>query len=164
MVDQVTFRTTDLTRWGVGKGTPLTNTEGDINFWVLFARLVELEENPPMPISIANIVVTDSQFIVVLTDSTELGPYALPVATFAYREEGWLNSMTYFAFDLVPVDGHGLFQVLREHVTPASPTEFDPDATDGQGNRLYKMLFGDPFADSVNNLMPALEHAAFGGI
>lgn len=166
MVDQITWRTTDLTRWGVGKGSLLTKEEGDMNFWVLYAMLTEIVENPPMPISIANIMVVDSQFIVVLTDSTELGPFNLPVAVFHFREEGWENNMTYFAFDLIPVPGAGLFMAKRQHVTPPSPAVFDPDAVDIEGNSLYQTLFMDSGADIDERLeaYPAIMHAAFGGI
>ena len=63
------------------KGSNLTAAEVDGNFTDLDDRVTELEDNPPEPVGIANVVVTGATFIVVLTDATELGPFVIPVAT-----------------------------------------------------------------------------------
>jgi hypothetical protein len=142
MADGIIFRNTDGAKWGAGKGSALTSLEGDENNWEFLQRIQAIEGNPPLPVSIANITVVGSQFQVELTDGSSLGPYALPVATFELKGE-WVNDMLYHELDMVSVANRGLYLVRIEHTTPSSPAIFDPTATDGGGNPLYLLLFGE---------------------
>lgn len=61
------------------KGSNLTPAEVDGNFTDLDDRVTEIEDNPVEPVGIANVVVDGATFTVVLTDTTELGPFDIPV-------------------------------------------------------------------------------------
>lgn len=74
------FRTTDVTRWGAGKGADLTPAEVDLNFYDLDERVVTIELNPPTPIEISEITVTGSSMTVHMADSSTFGPFTLPTA------------------------------------------------------------------------------------
>ena len=63
------------------KGTNLTADEVDENFSHLDDRIDTAVASIADPNGIANIVQNGSTFVVVLDDSTELGPFTLPVAT-----------------------------------------------------------------------------------
>lgn len=64
------------------KGSNLTPAEVDGNFTDLDGRVTALEENPPEPNEISNILVVGTQMTIVLEDSTEFGPFTLPQANF----------------------------------------------------------------------------------
>jgi len=84
--------------WGTGKGSPLTSLEADGNTWDHEERIEELETNPTLPTSIANITVVGSQMSVVLTDATVLGPYTIPRVPF---QPSRVESLTGTSYDLV---------------------------------------------------------------
>lgn len=67
--------------WGSGKGSNLTAPELDGNFYHLVQEIAAAVGMIEEPVGISNIVQTGSTFIVVLDDSTELGPFTLPIAT-----------------------------------------------------------------------------------
>lgn len=134
----ITYRTTDGTKWGAGKGSNLTPTQVDINFWELAQRILELEENPPSAKDISNIEVIGSQMKIYLSDGTEFGPYTLPVAMFRYRGE-WAPTENYVFMDLVTVPQRGLYFI---NVTHTSDAEFDPDKVIS-GESVYTLMFGE---------------------
>jgi hypothetical protein len=138
-IAELTFRTTDATRWGLGKNAPLTSNEGDTNIWSLADRLSVLENNPPMPTDISNIVVIGNQMIVYLSNGGSFGPFILPTAILRFRGD-FVGGRSYMQLDIIRVPKQGLFLVNSDHV--AGPT-FDPNATDASSNALYQMLFGD---------------------
>lgn len=131
MPDQVTFVTTDMTRWGAGKGSPVTATERDIGAWSLQERIRELEENPPAAISIANITVSGSQMTVHLSNGSTLGPFTLPLAVPRWRDD-WIPGADYLANDWIRAPG-GLYLVLQAH---EADVEFDPNEQ-LSGNPVY---------------------------
>lgn len=135
----IVYRTTDGAKWGTGKGSNLTPTEVDNNFWELVERLVELEENPPTAVGISNIQVVGTTMMIYLSDGTEFGPYTLPVAQMDWRGD-WQPETQYYETNLVKVNGRGLYFVRLDHI---SDTTFNPEATDGLGNPLYGLTFGE---------------------
>ena len=140
--DGITYRTTDVLKWGTGKGSRLTSLEVDLNWWEVYSRLKSLEDNPPLPVSIEDFTIIGSTFQVNLTDGSNLGPFQLPIATFELKGE-WVNDMLYHELDIVSVIHRGLYLVRIQHTTPTAPAVFDPDADDGFGNPLYLLLFGE---------------------
>lgn len=125
--------------WGSGTGAPLNPSDVDDNFYGHETRIGGLETNPPIPISIASFETSGSQFYVHLTDSSILGPYALPQITWNFRG-AWTATTVYAAFDVVFVNG-GAYMVLRNHTSAAT---FDPSANDGSGHKFYGLLFALP--------------------
>lgn len=137
MVDIVTFRTTDGTRWGAGKGANLTPTEVDINFWAVLQRLVTLEDNPTQPIQIASFtVVNGTDLIITMMDGHEHGPLPLPVLRFTWRGD-WQTATDYVELDVVKVDGLGVYLVMQDHTSAGS---FDPNLEIG-GDPVYHQLW-----------------------
>lgn len=136
----IVYRSTDLTKWGPGKDQKLTIAEGDGNWWELAKAIDALINDPPSAVSIANITVVGSQMQIQLTNGQTMGPFALPVAAFRYRKDGYNVGDTYNVLDLLPIDGLGLYMVLTKHVASGA---FDPNGTDGSGNALFLLLFGE---------------------
>jgi hypothetical protein len=145
-MDGIDYRTTDNSRWGAGTGTGtggnLTPLQADLNFWTLYGRLKDLEDNPPEPVNILGFTIIGSQFQVNMTDGSHLGPYSLPIATFRMVGE-WVNSMPLQPLDIFTVEHDGVYITNIAHTTPASPATFDAAADDGSGNLLYTKVFGD---------------------
>lgn len=145
-MDGIDYRTTDNAKWGAGSGADasgdLTPSQVDNNFWTLYTRLKELEDNPPEAVDIIGFTVIGSQFQVNMSDGSTLGPYSLPIATFRMVGD-WTNSTAYLQLDILTVPHDGVYMVNVGHTTPASPATFDPLADDGSGNLLYTKVFGD---------------------
>lgn len=120
----IIYRTTGP--WGAGKGSNLTAPEVDGNFHDLTQRIADVEDNPPTPISIADITMVGSQIFITLTNGEEFGPFNVPTATFIWRDE-WTPSTVYAAFDVFKVTGVGQYLVINPHT---SPTTFDPESAD----------------------------------
>jgi len=137
--DGVTFATTDGTKWGAGKGAPLTAIEADNDLWELLRRLNAIEDTPPSAVSISNILVSGSQLSFQMSDGSSFGPFTLPIATFRLRGD-YVPGTHYFELDLVSVPQQGLFLVRLEH-NGANP--FNPAATDGSGHAIYLKVFGE---------------------
>jgi hypothetical protein len=136
----MTYRTTDLVKWGTGKGANLTATELDENFWDVVERLSTLEDNPPEAVGISNITVAQTTMMIYMTDGSTFGPFVLPVANWAWKGE-WTEGVHYYQLDLVTVAGRGLYLVLNEHDAVAP---FDPDATTPiDGFAEYQLVFGE---------------------
>lgn len=134
-----TYRTTDLAKWGTGKGSDLSPAEVDDNFWTAIQRIVALEARPEPAAAIDHFEVSGTSFYVVLTDATVLGPYELPVATFTSRGD-WMPSTIYNVLDTVSYNG-GLYVVLFDHT---SDLTFDPGANDGSGHDYYGLMLTIP--------------------
>jgi hypothetical protein len=117
------YRTTGA--WGAGKGSNLTAAEVDGNFYTLLLRIIDLEENPPSPISIADITMTGNQIVIHMTNGEVHGPFNVPVATFTWMEE-WTPNTSYNVFDVFIVPGDGQYLVIEPY---ESATDFDPNAS-----------------------------------
>lgn len=130
------WRTTDLLKWGAGKGSKLTKIEIDGNFWELLSRLVALETNPPGVDEITNITLVGSQLTIFTSSGGAFGPYTIPVSVFHFAGT-WLAGATYSELDLVRVEGLGLYLVLDDHVAAAT---FNPAATGPNGALYLHML------------------------
>lgn len=141
-MDGVTYRTDDVAKWGTGKGSNLTPTEVDLNFWEVYSRLKYIEDHPPVPVMITDIVVIGSTFQINMSDGSHYGPFDLPIAILEWTGE-WVNSMVYAKLDLVTVAQQGLYIVMYPHTSP--PTgPFNENATDPtSGNPLYIKIFGE---------------------
>jgi hypothetical protein len=129
-----TFRTTDNTRWGAGKGADLTAVEVDMNFWDAIERISALEAEPPEAVGIDTITSTDNTFTVHLTDGSTQGPFNLPTAQFTvipWTPNTLLSSNTFVT------EGSSTYLVNLTHTSASS---FDPNATDGFGHDLYGLL------------------------
>jgi hypothetical protein len=69
-----------------------------------------------------------------------------------WRSE-WTISTAYVAFDFVTVTGSGLYGVLQDHTS--DDTAFDANATDIDGNLLYRKVIG--FSGSTANVDDLLD-------
>lgn len=139
-----TYRTTDLSRWGVGQGSNLSATQFDLNFWDSETRLTALEDHPHEGLGISDFVVHGDQMTVVMSDLTVRGPFALPIASRNFRGT-WQPATTYFVNDETTIN-NSVYVVLVDHVSAGS---FDPNATDGHGHNLYG------FELAVDGALPA---------
>lgn len=117
------FRTTDLLKWGAGKGSNLTPGEVDENFWELWALLTDLTSEPLQPLEIQSIAVTggDQMRITMSDGTTVFGPFTLPKGALTFRD-AWEAGTLYHPFDLFTADD-GLYVVLQEHT---SASDFSP--------------------------------------
>jgi hypothetical protein len=129
-----TFRTTDLARWGVGKGAPLSSLEADMNLWDILERLDALEADPPDAVGVESVTVTDNTFTFHMTDGSTQGPFNLPAAKFTVIP--W-TPLTLLSPNTFVTEGGNTYLVLQPHTSAAS---FDPNANDGLGNDLYGLL------------------------
>lgn len=133
MVNVLTYATDDFTRWGAGKGAPLTAHEHDESHYNLDRRLDDLETNPPTAISIASVTSNGSQLTFHLSNGDTLGPITLPVAVFQERGS-WRAGRDYHRLDTVRVGGFGRYLILKDHHSEAP---FDPDRQIAGGNVYY---------------------------
>jgi hypothetical protein len=134
-----TYRTDDGTRWGIGKGSNLTPAEVDINFWDVIQRLIALEALPDAAAGIDHFEISGTSLYVHMTDTTVLGPYPLPVATFLARGE-WAAATAYAVMDTFTING-GLYVVTWPHTSAAT---FDAGANDGAGHNYYVLMIQTP--------------------
>ncbi len=109
--------------WGGGKGGNLTPAEVDQNFYDIDERVVDLETNPPVAVSIASINVSGSSMTIFLDDSTELGPFTLPTASFNWRG-AWVEGISYLEMDVFYAVGEGVYLVTADY---ESASNFDPE-------------------------------------
>jgi hypothetical protein len=141
-MDGITYRTDDAGRWLTGKGANLTPTEVDLNFWELYSRLKNLEDNAPLPVMITDITVIGSTFQVEMSDGSHFGPFDLPIAKFEWQG-AWVNDAIYAKLDLVTVPQKGLYIVMFPHTAPHTGP-FDESAVDvGTGDPIYIKIFGE---------------------
>lgn len=125
--------------WGSGKGSRLTSTEADNNFYDLASR-VGVIEDLPVGVFIEDITFTGATITFHLSDDTTRGPFPLPVALFN-PVGAWANDTPYNYLDLVTVPTLGLYVVMVAHTTPSAPAEFDPnEVSDSDGDLLYRIV------------------------
>jgi hypothetical protein len=122
------------------KGSPLTSAEVDANFLELRMGLDDILGGEVEPVGIADISVVAGSLTVTLTDTTELGPFPIPVSAFNWRGE-WANGTSYSINDFFTVAGLGVFLTLEPHFAPGSGP-FDPAAVDSEFEPLYRQVFG----------------------
>jgi hypothetical protein len=139
MVDQVTFRTDDDTRWGPGQGSDLSATVIDINFWVLLTAVQALQTQSNDHAGIDHFVITGTTLFVHLTNHMVLGPYTLPMANWNFTGE-WHQLHVYNAFDVFTHD-KAVYLVLMQHT---SRSEFAADAADDTAHKFYGLLLAAP--------------------
>lgn len=116
-------------------GRELTAVEVDGNFFYLFSLLSAVIDHTPTAINISHFIVSGSQFSVVMTDHSVIGPYDLPVAQWNDRGD-WQPSTIYVKQDIIR-SGGALYLTIFDHT---SGLTFDPDANDGMGNNFYSLL------------------------
>lgn len=121
-----------------GKGSQLTSLEGDYNNFKLATGVVDLQV---LMASVGAGIVSGTQdtpttFSFTLSDATVIGPFTIPTTAFNGRGE-WQPSVSYAVNDMVYY-GTGIYIVEVAHV---SDTTFDPNATDGNANDLYGLVF-----------------------
>lgn len=132
------YKNTDLAKWGVGKGAPLSSLEADTNVWDLVQRIDALQENPVLPAEISGFAVEGRRLTVTMSDGRSFGPFALPIAAFRWRAD-WAPATTYVDLDVVRVADVGVYLVLQSH---ASAATFDPNAMGEDAGALYHQVFG----------------------
>jgi len=135
------YRTTGA--WGAGKGTNLTPVEADGNIYDLAQQIAAIIADPPQPNEIAAIDVTDDQMTIIMDDSTEFGPFTLPLAELKW-EDAWLPSTAYKRGNLLTAtvsELEGVYLVNQDHTSAAGT--FDPDAGNLSGP-YYTFLFPSP--------------------
>lgn len=139
MVDSITFRTNDGTRWGAGLGADLSASQIDINFWVLFTAVEALQDHADTHAGIDHFVVNGNLLYVYLTNHLVLGPYTLPQAQWNFRDT-WLPLTNYAVFDVFTKD-HAVYLVVFAH---RSNSDWSPFSSDGHGHDYYKTLLAAP--------------------
>lgn len=139
MPASLTYRTTDLTRWGGGLGSKLSSAQVDLNFWILFDALSAIEDSQGVLTSIDYITVTGNQMFVHLTNHVVLGPFTLPTGIWHPRGN-WAPVTPYAAFDVVSNNGT-TYLVAIAHT---SGSVFSEAATDGLGSPLYVAILRTP--------------------
>jgi hypothetical protein len=141
MVANLTYRTSDGTRWGGGLGTDLTATQVDLNFWTLFQAVQSLENisSSGAGIDFINQPSGGNLFFVHLTNHVVLGPFVIPTAQWTPRGQ-WQPDTIYAAYDVVYEDG-SLYLITVPHTSGAT---FSPFSTDGLGHLLYNLLLQQP--------------------
>ncbi len=137
MVDNITYRTNDITRWGTGQGSDLSAPQIDINFWSLFEQIAALQDGQTSGIDFFN--VAGNNFYVHLKDHTVLGPYTLPVAEWNFRGQ-WLPTTAYEVMDVI-TDNGAVYLVIFAHTSAGT---FNMFANDGLGHDYYGLLLEQP--------------------
>jgi hypothetical protein len=124
--------------WGGGTGTPNSAAQVDGNFYDLDQRIVDLNADLAEGKMIDSVSYTDISMTFHFTDGTSQ-VIPLPIATLSYVGP-WSNSTPYVRGNMISA-ANGFYQVLENHTTPAPPTPFDPNATDGStdNNPLYSL-------------------------
>src|SRR5580704_3949814 len=133
----ITYRTVDLTRWGVGSGADLSATQIDLNFWTLAELIAALPTTAGRGIDYFE--VNGSLLLIHMTDHSILGPYVLPVAQWIFRGE-WHPGAYYVPQNVITFDG-SVYLVLWPHFAGGT---FDPNANDGMGHQYYGLLLSYP--------------------
>jgi len=120
------------------KGSNLTPTEVDDNFHDVDDRITDIEDNPPLPVSVANITQSGNQLYIYLTDATVHGPFDMPTVAMDFRGP-WTPSTAYYENDLVTRGRDGFYLVLYNHI---SDTEFDEEELNESDQLVYQQVLG----------------------
>ncbi len=140
MVSSLTYRTSDITRWGGGLGSDLSAVQVDLNFWLLFTAVEGLQAlSMGAGIDFINQPADGNLFFIHLTDHRVLGPFVIPTAQWNPRGP-WVPFTPYAAYDVVSNDG-SLYLIVIPHTSGAT---FSPFSTDGMGHNLYNLLLQNP--------------------
>lgn len=142
----ITFRTNDGSRWGSGKGSNLTATEVDLNFWFLYSNVEMLLTHSPTPTQISGFTVIGNQFYVNMDDHSTFGPFPLPIASWVFKGE-WQPLTNYVENDIITNNG-STYLVLLAHESAAT---FDPGANDGHGHDFYTLMLAAA-SNTLNDL------------
>lgn len=129
-----TYRTAGA--WGAGKGSDLTPTEVDTNFYDKETRITDIEA-AGVAVGISSITVSGNQMTVHMTDASTQGPFTLPAVEWNCVG-AWQPSTLYPINSVVTAMGNA-YLVLETHT---SDTTFDPDATNGTAQPLYQFIIG----------------------
>ena len=97
------------------KKEPLTIEEMDGNFATLEKRIKNLESNPPLVESIANIIQEGERLTFQGTMGTNLGQAILPKAFPHYRQK-WQPETSYYVLDWVQFK-NGLYSCIQAHTS-----------------------------------------------
>jgi hypothetical protein len=124
--------------WGAGTDTPNSAAQVDGNFYDVDQRIVALNAAIVEGKQIDLVTYTSNSMTFHFTDGTSQ-VIPLPIATLTFVGE-WLNSMPLVRGNMFSFRGLGIYQTLIDHVTPAPPALFNPDATDPDtSNPLYAL-------------------------
>lgn len=153
----ITFRSTDMLKWGVGKGSPLTKEEVDNNFWYILVQLADLAMNAPEPKDIQSITVANGKMTITLSDGiTTFGPFDLPTNAFNWTG-AFVGGATYHRMDIL-TSSDGAYLVLQDHTAAST---FDPAATNISG-ALYQLMFSYQNVYDLSFFYPGLPGTGLG--
>ncbi len=131
-------------RW-TGVNRLLTEYEVDDNFYSALTRIVTLENNAHLTVSVSYITMVGQQITFHMTDHTTQGPFTVPVATF--RDRGTWAAFTVYSVNDTFQENGACYLTIFPHTSQAS---FDPNANDGLGHNYYLTLLSLP-----GNSLPA---------
>jgi hypothetical protein len=100
-------------------GRNLTASEADQDLINLAEAIVALQNDRPVPNSIAAIDVEGAQMTISLLDGTVLGPFPLPVLQWKWRAL-WTPFTLFDVLDTFVVEETGIFSVLVPHTSGAT--------------------------------------------
>jgi hypothetical protein len=139
-MENLTYRTDDLARWGTGQGSNLAANQVDRNFFALFSAVSALEDHQQFVATIVDMNAVGDQFFVTLSDDTVIGPITIPTSNWHFRADGWLPNTLYDAYDVFNHNG----MVVLVNIPHTSGPTFSIFATDGESNDLYSLLLEEP--------------------
>lgn len=144
----VTYRTTDMTRWGVGQGSDLSARQIDINFWDIYEAIVDLQDSSLGKqiayVTTSTLSPNGEGLVVVYTDHSFDGPFPLPVLALDFR--GVWQADT--AYDVNDIFSNGTSLYICIYPT-SGQSSFDPNANDGFGHNFYSLIFDVGAADQT---------------
>jgi hypothetical protein len=146
-MQNLTYRTDDLTRWGNGNGSDLSALQIDLNFWSIFGAIDTLENEMAAntTVGIDFISITGNQLFVHLTNHSVQGPFTVPSTVWNPRGV-WTPVTNYSPLDVVSFNG-ALYLVNVSHISGSS---FSPNSTDGNGHNLYTLML-----QNLQDMLPA---------
>lgn len=146
------YRLDNAPRGVVGKGSNLSPSDIDGNFYNLAVAVNTIQASLRTTVSIDHFIVAGAQFWVVLTDHSERGPFTLPTVLWNFRGV-WAPLTTYTTNDVFTT-GPSAYVVLLPHT---SASTFDAGASDGMGHDYYDLLLtlpaGLPTGGSIGSVL-----------
>lgn len=147
------FRTTDPTKWGVGKGAPLTKDEIDNNFWELLAYIADQANSSAAATNVLSIIGSNGEMTVTLSNGDV---FTVPLPEQAFNWTGAFQpAHQYEQYDILTASD-GAYLVNYAHL---SPTTFDPAATGPNGD-YYKLMFAYQNVYDISFFAPSKPGAA----
>jgi hypothetical protein len=138
VVDTITYRTNDATRWGTGKGSDVAPPEVDINFFLLYTMIMAQRAATDGIATFDYMEVVGDQLFMHMSNHHVFGPYTLPTAQWNFKGQ-WQPFTLYSAMDVVSDNG-ACYLVTWPHTSAAT---FDAMATDGF-HYYYGLLIDQP--------------------